>query len=100
MLRDNGKNKKQDCHAGIQYHLAPNSENCKPEKIVDSVEECINASIELNIAYRGLLTNSKRPAGCYKFAYEFAYFNSILNPNLTIPSGPRRGICRCPGRFS
>ena len=73
-----------------------------PRRIVDSEDDCKKAANMFDLAYRGSVTYTNTPAGCFSIRKEFIEFNTILNPNLTNPSafGYCQGICYGPGRFN
>ena len=87
----------------VRYHLAPKLQNCKPGKIIDSIEECETASNELDLTYGTTVSEAILPAGCHRLlSPTITQFNHILDPDETTPSafGDNLAICRCLGTFN
>ena len=95
--------KEENCgETDARYYLAPKLQNCKPGKIIDSIEECEKASNDLDLTYGTAVTEVILPAGCHRIGSRLTQFNTILNPDETIPSAfdDNVAICRCLGTFN
>ena len=95
-----------DCKPDKEYHYLAKNMNCQAGKIVNSIEECQDASASLGFMYLRNRTFTNSPAGCHRQRFGsdqyVGQFNNIINPNLTNPdqfSNNVRAICRCRGRF-
>ena len=80
----------------IQYYKADQFRVCPPDQIITKEKECEDASLELKMAYNGIVTNhTGRPVGCF-WHNTHAYFNPFnWAPGiLTTPVGNRGGICK------
>ena len=68
-------------------------EDCPFNNVVKSEHQCRQAASQLQMLFVGNVHGTKRPAGCY-IKNNDAYFNELINPDLTSPSTDEAGICK------
>ena len=85
------------------YRISPAGKNCPIIQIVAIEQSCRDAANLLGLKYRGTISRTEVPAGCYWNIGggdgSYAHFNEIIDPSKTNPNlfWARGGICMNPG---
>ena len=82
------------------YYKGPAGEDCPTSKLIDSEEECMEAGSLIDHPFRGSISSSDRPNGCFWDRNGQSYLNDIFTESqFSLDIKDAGGICKHKGKF-